>query len=64
MQINAKIDGMDISIGTEKARIYRGIHIKNAAPTGEDRSCAREYLVLSQTAVLDAVRDYPKTVFA
>ena len=33
MQINAKINGMDTSIGTEKARIYRGIHIKNAAPT-------------------------------
>ena len=33
MQINAKIDGMDTSIGTEKARIYIGIYIKNAAPT-------------------------------
>ena len=33
MQINAKIDGMDTSIGTEKARIYIGVHIKNAAPT-------------------------------
>ena len=34
MQINAKIDGMDTSIGTERNKnIYIGVHIKNAAPT-------------------------------
>ena len=61
MQINAKIDGMDTSIGTEKSKnIYRGTY-KKRSPYHEDRSCASEYLVLSQTAVFDARWDYPKT---
>ena len=61
MQINAKIDGMDTSIGTEKSKIiYRGTY-KKRSPYHEDRSCASEYLVLSQTAVFDAQWDYPKT---
>ena len=45
----------------KKVRIYRGIHIKKRSPYHEDRSCASEYLVLSQTAVFDAVRECAKT---
>ena len=45
--------------------IYRGTY-KKRSPYHEDRSCAseysREYLEVPQTAVLDAERDYPKTV--
>ena len=67
MQINAQIDGMDTSIGTEKSKNkYRGTY-KKRSPYHEDRSCARdysrEYLEVSQTAVFDAERDYPKTSF-
>ena len=57
---------MDTSIGTEKSKnIYRGTY-KKRSPYHEDRSCARdysrEYLEVSQTAVFDAERDYPKTI--
>ena len=46
-----------------KKQEYIGGTYKKRSPYHEDRSCASEYLVLSQPAVFDAERDYPKTTF-
>ena len=43
MQINAKIDGMDTSIGTEKSKNIQEYIYKKATPTGEDRGRYSEY---------------------